>query len=68
MWGYSFKTYIDEQWTSGEWGELKDSSGVIVLHDDNLSAGKAGFQDLILNITPTIHTQINSQSITYIVQ
>lgn len=59
---YSFKvqflntTYIDDIWTSGGWGELKNSPGVIVFHDDNLSAGEASFQDLILNITPGTQT------------
>lgn len=56
----STKTYIDEPWSSGGWGELKDSPRIIVLHDDNLSAGEASFQDLIVNITPGIHTYIKN--------
>lgn len=35
-------TYIDEPGSSGGWGELKDSTRVIVLHDDDLPACEAG--------------------------
>lgn len=35
-------THINEPGSSGGWGELKHSTWVIVLHDDNLSAGEAG--------------------------
>ncbi len=54
----SNKTYIDEPWASGGRGKLKDSPRVVVLHDDNLSAGEASFQDLILNIAPDTHAHI----------
>lgn len=46
------QTYVDIPGSSGEGGELKDSTWVVVLHNDNLSTGEARLQDLVLNVNP----------------